>query len=196
MVAYGVSDNFSVSVGTIIPVTNGLNFYFFAQKYAFNTNKKVKFSLSNLLFLYNYSSYEVNPPYSSYTQKINKLATSGIFSANITFGDSEKNLTLSFGKPYTFSTNFQNGFIFTASGMSRIHNRIMLISENSVTISTYNTTDLSFLLIEGLRFLGKNGSFDLGITSIFESYNLYPYYIPYIGFQKFLSKHKSKPILP
>lgn len=112
----------------------------------------------------------------------------GIGYGSVTFGSFEHNVTTSIGlgtfKEQSFnmvSGNYTNKWVLSqkpivsVSGMSRVSNRIMLITENWIVSASSQTSIIS---AAGIRFLARKNSFDFGILSpVFagESFLAIPY---------------------
>ncbi|MFA6402799.1 MAG: hypothetical protein WCX31_14445 [Salinivirgaceae bacterium] len=160
----GLSDNFSIGGGMVIPVL-----FFVTPKVGFKVAEKVHIG-GGILFASTFSTVE------SFGM--------GVGYGSITLGSNENNFTLSAGwgmskqENYneqtftsTYSWEFAKRPIITFSGMVRIAPKMALVTENwvvSIPETDYNTNETTYpyytIISAGFRFMKEKNSFDFGLA--------------------------------
>lgn len=157
---YGVTDNFSIGVGTEVV---SLLFGEFPLTYI-----TPKVSIPFKGGAVSLGTTLIHVPWDGGSE------TAGLLSGALTLGTLRSNITFGVGFGYTFEDGFEDSFApFSISGMHRVSNRIALVSEN-VFVSTddfnsgldgvftagiriFSRRETNFLTISLLRSTGDNG---------------------------------------
>lgn len=142
-VNYGISDNISIGGGVeLISLFNGTPLLFLTPKVGFQVANKTHLGAGLLMgVIPNEGAFFL--PY-------------GVS----TFGSSDSNFTIGGGPAY-FGSDIGGAIMF--SGMTRVNNSIILLSENYVLLGQESST---YLGIQGIRLLSRKNSFDFGLIII------------------------------
>lgn len=150
-VDYGLNDNFSIGGGALMMFVSGfVNIHLRSQM---ELNEYIKLGLCyNVFFANEFGSNS-------------GIKTFGIFTGGATIGSEFNNITLSMGKgnfstknPYAFTNPDLNNYGYSISGIFKLNKYIYAITDNFLM----NKYDEKYFSL-GLRFLGKNTAFDLGV---------------------------------
>lgn len=155
---YGVSDHFSMGGGAVIPFA-----FFITPKWGYQVAPK----------------WHVGGGMLAATSFIKDMDFGlAVAYGSATYGTKEHNVTLNAGwgavkqqgPNSSYSWRGARRPMFTISGMTRISNRMMLVTENWLfTLREYDFTNESYrlqsqgILSGGFRFMGEKNSFDFGI---------------------------------
>lgn len=157
-VQYGVSDHFSMGGGAVIPFA-----FFITPKWGWQVASKWHVGTGMLAA-------------TSFIKDMNFGVAVAYGSA--TYGTKEHNITLNAGwgsvkqqdQDYQYAWRGARRPMFTISGMTRISNRVMLVTENWLfSLREYDFVNETYqmrnrgILTAGLRFMGEKNSFDFGI---------------------------------
>jgi hypothetical protein len=157
-VQYGVSDHFSMGGGAVIPFA-----FFITPKWGWQVATKWHVGTGMLAA-------------TSFIKDMNFGLAVAYGSA--TYGTKEHNLTLNAGwgavkqqdPNASYAWRGARRPMFTISGMTRISNRVMLVTENWLfSLQEYDFVNETYqmrnrgILTGGLRFMGEKNSFDFGI---------------------------------
>lgn len=142
LVSYGFTDRFSAILGTeLISLFSGSPIVFTNLKYGFPISEKLQAAAS---FSYLTSGGDLSGDLNL-----------GSLNALLTYGNKEHNVT--FGTGYALANGeISNTGLLTIGGMTRISNRLALITENYVLLSEDDA-----LLSGGIRYIGKKATVDL-----------------------------------
>ncbi len=152
--AYGVSDNFTIGGGVLLPSPGTA--YFITPKIGFSPSPKVHLATGAMLIGLAGESESI-----------------GVYYGAATFGDEDQSITGGLG--YGFSgTNVSSQPVFMIGGEKRFSNRMAVVTEN------YLVPDLDPLLAVGIRVIGEKLSADLGVMRISDSGH--PITVPLINF--------------
>lgn len=157
-VQYGVSDHFSIGGGAVIPFA-----FFITPKWGYQVAPK----------------WHVGGGMLAATSFIKDLDFGlAVAYGSATYGTKEHNVTLNAGWGAVKQQDPNSSYVwrgarrpmFTVSAMTRISNRLMLVTENWLfTLREYDFTNESYRLQSqgifsaGFRFMGEKNSFDFGI---------------------------------
>jgi hypothetical protein len=157
-VQYGVSDHFSMGGGAVIPFA-----FFITPKWGWQVASKWHLGTGMLAA-------------TSFIKDMNFGLAVAYGSA--TYGTKEHNITLNAGwgavkqqdPNASYAWRGARRPMFTISGMTRISNRVMLVTENWLfSLQEYDFVNETYqmrnrgILTGGLRFMGEKNSFDFGI---------------------------------
>ena len=157
-VQYGVSDHFSMGGGAVIPFA-----FFITPKWGWQVASKWHVGTGMLAA-------------TSFIKDMNFGLAVAYGSA--TYGTKEHNITLNAGwgavkqqdPNASYAWRGAHRPMFTISGMTRISNRVMLVTENWLfSLLEYDFVNETYqmrnrgILTGGLRFMGEKNSFDFGI---------------------------------
>lgn len=158
--AYGVTDNFSVLVGTVAPA-------WFLGLEGFNgiIGLKAGAPVTGKLHLAGGLEMLVLPGLGANSGARPGIA--GLVFGSATFGDSDRHATLSVGKPLLLGFGTSGGvqsldFITTLSGNYRVHKHASLLTENWVVFADLERGDVMSAHGFGVRLLGERIAADLG----------------------------------
>ncbi len=159
----GVTDNVSIGGGLeLISTFAGSPIWFLTPKVGFKVDDKSHVGAGAL---------------------VAGLAGEGAFTLTYgvyTYGSSDSNITLGIGYGWSDGEGFPT---FTLSGMHRVSNSVSLMSENYLLSD--GSQDL-FFSIQGLRFLTRRSSFDVGLIvspELFEDVGIPTF--PYVGYVRY-----------
>ena len=149
-IGYGVSDNLSVQIGSILPLmilgsesTNVI----LAAKTGFSPNEKVHLAAGAQAFIFSAGSL---------------LLPFGV----VTLGDQDMNLSLNYARPiFSSETDLVNN-IMSLSGNIRLSKNVALITENFLFNDEFGNIMFAG---GGIRMMGKNIAFDVGAFSVLDS---------------------------
>ncbi|MEN8122417.1 MAG: hypothetical protein ABFS35_18880 [Bacteroidota bacterium] len=171
-VQYGLSDNFSIGGGIVLPVVA-----FLTPKVGFTVAEKFHVGGGAILALM-------------------PEATLGILYGVTTYGTDEHNVTVGLGYGF-IEEEFTKKPIINLAGMTRVSKRVALVTENwmvpyrdydsnynQVTgVSTETYTDKYYALITyGLRIMKERITFDIALVNSKDIIEFLPIGIPYIDF--------------
>ena len=169
---YGLSDNFSIGGGIVLPVVA-----FLTPKMGFKVAEKVHVGVGAILGLMPETAL-------------------GILYGVTTYGTDEHNVTLSLGYGF-LNDEFTKNPIINLGAMTRVSKRVALVTENWVVpyrdyeynynyvtgISTETYTDKYYALITyGLRIMKERITFDIALVNSKDIIEFLPIGIPYVDF--------------
>lgn len=171
-VNYGFTDYFSVGAGievlsTFGSLTAGGKFspiFYIAPKVGFKVAENLHLGAG--VTLANISDFFDN-------------TVIGLGSGLATYGSTEHNVTLGLGTGFSFENKYVSNLIYSVSGMTRVSNRIALVSENYIfpADNGYYT-----VFSYGMRFIANKISVDLGFINNKDIIKGIFIGIPYIDF--------------
>jgi len=161
----GVTDNFSIGGGfDFLSLSNGTPVLMIMPRFTFEIDERLRAGVG---ITYAHSFFE-------------GWGGVGYAFTNLTVGGAEQNVTIGGGLGFVNNEGFNETLaLLTLSGMTRVSNRVSLMTENYLGTSNGQT---EFLSIYGLRFQGKGLSADLGLVNNNHIAEAWPIGIPYVGF--------------
>lgn len=164
---YGLSDNFSIGGGIVLPVVA-----FLTPKFGFKVAKKFHLGGGAILGL------APGP------------TTIGILYGVATYGSDEHNVTLGGGYGFVDS-DFTKTPMLTLSAMTRVGRRVALVTENwgipytqseDVNGQTVEKAKYYMLISYGLRIMKERITFDIALVNNKEIFEVFPIGLPYVDF--------------
>ncbi len=168
---YGVTNNFSIGGGIIIP-------------FAIYITPKVNFKITEKLYVGTGGIFGVIPG----------PEVIGIAYAIATYGTNEHNVTLGTGYGF-YDSEFANRPIITLNGMTRISRKVALVTENwSIPFTRTEYDDMNWqnppvlkkvydtYFSYGLRIMGEKITIDIAFVNSKDIFEIMPIGVPYVDF--------------
>jgi len=164
---YGLTDNFSIGGGIILPTV-----VFLTPKFGFKVAEKFHLGGGAIVGF------------------VTELSTVGILYGVATYGSDEHNITLGGGYGF-YDEELVRNPIITFCGMTRVGKRVALVTENwflpyqddDYTHGAWTTkTEYYTLLSYGIRIMNEKITFDIALINNRDIIEIMPLGIPYIDF--------------
>lgn len=186
-VSVGVTDRFTLGGGTILLPGLETTTILLTPKVSFNRNRPVKFAVGTLSAL----SFVRRSRYSPYggSRDVTETELSGMLYGSVTFGNEEKNGTLSAGWAYG-NGEITRTPVFSGSYFVRFARKAAFITENWLIPS--DNDFVGGILSAGVRLFGDRIGGDLGLwVPVGAGNDSFFFAVPYAGLKVKFGKPKN-----
>ncbi len=158
-VNFGVTDALTIGGGALLLPGTGPQVFFLTPKVCFNRNSPVKVAVGTIAATAFYSEYTYS---NGGSQRRTQTGFGGLAYGAVTFGNEERNGTLTAGWAYGSNGFVSSTPVFTASYMARVGRKAAFLTENWL-IPNGGDDFLGGLLSGGIRLFGERIGGDLGL---------------------------------